>query len=64
MSSQLTKISHGESCQHAKWDEMVYGVRFTSVKEELVKAAVSEGLFPEIATIDVTDLTVESEPVE
>jgi hypothetical protein len=43
---------------------MVYGVRFTSVKEELVKAAVSEGLFPEIATIDVTDLTVESEPVE
>jgi hypothetical protein len=42
---------------------MVYGVRFTSVKEELVKAAVSEG-FPEIATIDVTDLTVESEPVE
>jgi hypothetical protein len=44
---------------------MVYAcVRFTSVKEELVKAAVSEGLFPEIATIDVTDLTVESEPVE
>jgi hypothetical protein len=44
--------------------EMVYGVRRHIRKRELVKAAVSEGLFPEIATIDVTDLTVESEPVE
>jgi hypothetical protein len=33
--------------------EMVYGVRKVHIrKEELVKAAVSEGLFPEIATID------------
>jgi hypothetical protein len=31
--------------------EMVYGVVHIR-KEELVKAAVSEGLFPEIATIE------------